>query len=43
MTNLYQFLNSQSDGRLVLYGIIFVIVIIAITEMFAQIFKRKNK
>ena len=43
MKNLYEFLNSQSDGRLILFGIIFIIVIISFTEMFAKIFKRKDK
>ena len=43
MTNLYQFLNSQSDDRLILYCIVLVVVVIAITEMFIKIFKKKDK
>jgi hypothetical protein len=41
--NIWQFLNSQSDDRLTCYAIVFVVVVIAITNMFAQIFKKKDK
>lgn len=42
--NLLQFLDKQSDGRLVLFGIILIIVVAVIIEGIGEIVKYiKNK
>ena len=40
--DFYSFLNSQSDDRLVMYAIVVVLIVMAVTNMFVKIFTKKK-